>query len=153
MRLDGEIPTQYLEKHGWIKVYISEEVFYYSGYREELKYVVTLADGSPLPSWLSYDKEQNTLSGKPPKNAPESLYIKVEAKDDKGNKATAEFQIILQKHSVQSSSLTPDLYLRAEAQHVKAGKPALAEQFKQMGNSGAIEQISQLAEVLWKKVI
>lgn len=46
-----------------------------------LTYTATLADGCPLPSWLSFTPSLRSFSGTPPANAPSSLEIKVIASD------------------------------------------------------------------------
>lgn len=48
---------------------------------DTLSYSATLADGSPLPSWLTFTPATRTFSGTPPSDAPSCLEIKVIASD------------------------------------------------------------------------
>jgi Ca2+-binding RTX toxin-like protein len=48
---------------------------------DSLCYSATLADGSPLPSWLTFTPATRTFSGTPPSDAPSCLEIKVIASD------------------------------------------------------------------------
>jgi len=54
----------------------------------------TLADGSPLPSWLTYSSRTNTFSGNPPADAP-SLRITVTAQDPAGTTTGSTFTLTL----------------------------------------------------------
>ncbi len=46
-----------------------------------LTYAATLADGSALPSWLSFDAESQTFSGTPPQDVNGAIDLKVVASD------------------------------------------------------------------------
>lgn len=48
---------------------------------EPLAYMATLADGSPLPSWLTFDAATRTFSGTPPANLNGGFELKVIAND------------------------------------------------------------------------
>ncbi|WP_292040150.1 putative Ig domain-containing protein [Massilia sp. UBA6681] len=59
---------------------------------DTLTYSATLEDGSPLPSWLSFDPSTRKLSGNPPASADGStLTIKVTATDPFGNSGSDIF--------------------------------------------------------------
>ncbi|MDY0300215.1 MAG: DUF4347 domain-containing protein [Trichlorobacter sp.] len=51
----------------------------------------TLADGRPLPNWLTFDADSGRFVGKPPKDASGVVDLKVTARDDKGNVAHTQF--------------------------------------------------------------
>ncbi|MEQ1519927.1 MAG: cadherin domain-containing protein, partial [Aestuariivirga sp.] len=53
----------------------------------------TLADGSPLPAWLSFNPATQTFSGTPANDDVGSLTIRVTATDTSGATATQDFQI------------------------------------------------------------
>ena len=53
----------------------------------------TLADGSPLPAWLSFDPATNTFSGTPLNDDVGSLTIRVTATDTAGASATQDFTV------------------------------------------------------------
>ena len=53
----------------------------------------TLADGSPLPAWLSFDPATQTFSGTPANGDVGNLTIKVTATDSSGATATQDFTV------------------------------------------------------------
>ncbi|RZJ60293.1 MAG: hypothetical protein EON49_08855, partial [Acidovorax sp.] len=55
---------------------------------QALTYAATLADGSVLPSWLSFDAATRTLSGTPGSAAAASVYIRFSATDPAGASAS-----------------------------------------------------------------
>ncbi len=48
---------------------------------DALTYAATLADGTPLPTWLTFSAATRTFSGQPPVEVPDFLAIKVTASD------------------------------------------------------------------------
>jgi hypothetical protein len=62
--------------------------------RSDAKVALTalLTDGSPLPSWLVFDRETGSFEGLPPKNFSGELKIKVIARDAQGLQAEAIFR-------------------------------------------------------------
>ena len=58
---------------------------------EELSWSVTKQDGTPLPSWITFDAEDSSLSGTWSTRAP--LQIKVIATDDAGNDGEVVLEI------------------------------------------------------------
>ncbi|MBF0437341.1 MAG: putative Ig domain-containing protein [Magnetococcales bacterium] len=57
-----------------------------------LAYTATLADGSPLPAWLTFDPATRTFSGNPP-NGVTTLALKVIADDGHGGTGAAPFNL------------------------------------------------------------
>ncbi|HYC01912.1 MAG TPA: DUF4347 domain-containing protein [Azospirillaceae bacterium] len=53
----------------------------------------TQADGSPLPSWLTFDPQTGTFKGDPPPDVQGTLQLKVTAEDNEGRKAEAKFRL------------------------------------------------------------
>ncbi len=62
---------------------------------DSLVYNATLQDGSPLPSWLSFDAETREFSGTPPSGTGGSLSIRVTATDGPGASAFDDFALNL----------------------------------------------------------
>lgn len=60
---------------------------------DSLTYSVTLADGSPLPSWLAFDGETRTFSGTPLNGDVGSLSLKVTSTDSQGASASSTFTL------------------------------------------------------------
>jgi Ca2+-binding RTX toxin-like protein len=75
-----------------------------------LAYSATLADGDPLPGWLSFDPATRTFSGTPP-NGVGPVSLKVTATDDGGLSVSDSFDV-----AVANSNHAPtDLALSANA--------------------------------------
>ena len=62
----------------------------------EVRFSATLADGSPLPAWLSIDPATGTLSGTPPQGAPASLQVLVKARSETGGEARTQVNLAVQ---------------------------------------------------------
>lgn len=71
---------------------------------DTLRYSATLADGSPLPGWLTFNAQTGTFSGNPQNNDAGTLNIRLTATDN--NNVTASGLLTL---SVNKSVATPSL--------------------------------------------
>ena len=80
---------------------------------DEIQVVVKLANGDPLPAWLSFDPVSRTLSGKPTNDAVGDLAIVVEGKDHFGVAASIGFNISVQNTNDAPEVGTPLSDLRA----------------------------------------
>lgn len=60
---------------------------------DSLSFDATLADGSPLPAWLEFDRETGTFKGAPGRADVGTHAIRVEARDESGATVTDEFVI------------------------------------------------------------
>ncbi|PXF29264.1 hypothetical protein WH50_21750, partial [Pokkaliibacter plantistimulans] len=60
---------------------------------DSLTYTATLADGSTLPSWLSFDASTGTFSGTPDNGDVGSLSIRVTATDTSGASVSSSFSL------------------------------------------------------------
>jgi hypothetical protein len=58
--------------------------------------IATLADGSPLPSWISFDGQSGTFTLKPPAGTSEAVSVVVTARDHVGR--TASTGMVLNIH-------------------------------------------------------
>jgi len=74
---------------------VPPSVFRSSNPGEPLAYEAVRPDGSPLPKWLSFDARNLTFRGVPPDSARGAVDIVIVAKDTHGNKAEAEFKILV----------------------------------------------------------
>jgi parallel beta-helix repeat protein len=61
--------------------------------RDTLTYSATLADGSPLPAWLSFDAASLTFSGTPPSTASGNYSVEVKATDPAGASVSDGFAL------------------------------------------------------------
>jgi len=57
----------------------------------------TMADGSNLPEWLSFDPESGRFSAKPPKDSAGILDIKLIARDQLGNSVFTQFKLTIEE--------------------------------------------------------
>ncbi|WP_244432822.1 MULTISPECIES: putative Ig domain-containing protein [unclassified Afipia] len=62
---------------------------------DTLNFRATLANGDPLPSWLTFDPVSMTFSGTPPKGEECVLHIKVIASDEHNATAVDQFDIVI----------------------------------------------------------
>ncbi|NVK02981.1 MAG: cadherin-like domain-containing protein, partial [Oceanospirillaceae bacterium] len=60
---------------------------------DNFTYFATLADGSPLPSWLNFDTETRTFSGTPLDGDDAVLTVRVTATDSDSNSSFDDFQL------------------------------------------------------------
>ena len=67
---------------------------------DTLTYAATLADGSPLPTWLSFNVGTRTFSGTPDTALTTPLSVKVTATDTKGGTASTTFDLSVQHFPV-----------------------------------------------------
>jgi hypothetical protein len=60
---------------------------------DALTYQATLADGSALPAWLTFDAATRTFSGSPPQTAVGTTMIRIQVSDGHGGTATTTFNL------------------------------------------------------------
>ncbi len=63
---------------------------------DTLTYAATLADGSALPSWLSFDENTGIFSGRPAQSDAGTLSVRVTATDPSGEAVTDTFDIVVE---------------------------------------------------------
>ena len=86
------VPDQFSEASSVIRFTIPENAFAHSKADSKVMLHATLTDGSPLPSWLTFDRLTGTFQGIPPKDFLGDLRIKVIARDAQGQQAEAVFR-------------------------------------------------------------
>jgi hypothetical protein len=72
---------------------IPNGTFVHENSGEPLRYVATLADGSPLPSWMTFDPETQTFSGEAPDGTATQLDVIVKAIDSASQEAQVQLRI------------------------------------------------------------
>ena len=60
---------------------------------EPLRYVATLSDGSPLPSWMTFDPATQTFSGEAPNGTATQLDVIVKAVDSASQEAQVQLRV------------------------------------------------------------
>ena len=72
---------------------IPNGTFVHENSGDPLRYAATLADGSPLPSWMTFDPETQTFSGEAPEGAATQLDVIVKAIDSASQEAQVQLRI------------------------------------------------------------
>ncbi|WP_431855228.1 VCBS domain-containing protein [Azospirillum sp.] len=62
---------------------------------DSLRFTATLADGSPLPSWLSFSPDSLTFAGTPPSGTAGSFVVVLRATDQPGASATLDVRFTI----------------------------------------------------------
>jgi hypothetical protein len=76
-----------------LNVTVPADTFAHSSPQAVIQLTVTLADGKPLPSWMTFDSRTGTISGHPPAGTPGEMRVLVMAHDQFGHEATAIMKI------------------------------------------------------------
>jgi hypothetical protein len=63
-----------------------------------------LVDGSPLPEWLDFDPISGRFAGKLPTGAPDTLEIKVIARDNEGRETSTTFIIHIRSEKISPAN-------------------------------------------------
>ncbi|MGE5524855.1 MAG: VCBS domain-containing protein [Rhodospirillaceae bacterium] len=86
------IPDQFAERNGEAKFAVPEGTFMHTNPGERLTLAAQMADGTPLPPWLTFNGTTGVFEGKPPQNFQGELQIKVIARDSSGNEVESLFR-------------------------------------------------------------
>ena len=91
--VNSVITDQTIEEDSSFNLTLATDTFIDIDAGDNLSYIVSLADGSTLPAWFSFNSSTRTLSGTPPLNAEGNYAIKVTATDSSGLTAETSFTI------------------------------------------------------------
>ena len=91
--LDTAITNQTATEDEAFNFTFSEDTFNDVDARDSLIYSATLADGSELPSWLTFDSETRTFSGTPVNEDVGTLNVLVTATDNNGESVSNTFEL------------------------------------------------------------
>jgi filamentous hemagglutinin family protein len=72
---------------------ISDNVFEHSNPKASIQLNARLENGSPLPSWISFNPSRKTISGKPPEGLRGEFNVVIIARDQFGNEARTTLKI------------------------------------------------------------
>ncbi|UEM24124.1 Ig-like domain-containing protein [Skermanella mucosa] len=165
LQLLNGIPDRQFGTDGTNSFRLPSGVFGHSDPTAVITIEATLADGSPLPSWLKFDATSGTFSGTPPADTEGQLEIRVKARDNAGTEVVVDFKL-----KVGDSAETPateqapetapaegqkntDAAPRRDQQETKAplaGKPSLTAQLKAAGQEDLLTEGMALLESLLK---
>lgn len=93
--VEHAIPDQRVREGCRFEYVIPACVFADLDANDTLSYRVMLANGDPLPSWLTFDPVTMTFSGTPPKGEECVLHIKVVASDEHNATAVDQFDLVI----------------------------------------------------------
>ncbi|SHN61404.1 cadherin-like domain-containing protein [Desulfovibrio litoralis] len=105
--ISGQMGDQMIFSGFEQKFSLPEKLFRHSLAGEQLAYIVSLEDGSPLPEWLHFDIRSLSFYANPDQAMQIPLSIKIIATDRFNNKAVSIFRIYVTK-SEKSEILQPD---------------------------------------------
>ena len=72
---------------------VPKGTFTHENNSEPLKFSATLADGSPLPSWIVFNTETQTFSGEAPEGEEQELDVVVTAIDSASQEAQVQMRV------------------------------------------------------------
>lgn len=93
--VEHPIPDQRIREGRRLEYVIAASAFADLDANDTLSYRATLANGEPLPSWLTFDPVTLTFSGTPPKGEDRVLHIKVIASDEHNATAVDQFDLVV----------------------------------------------------------
>jgi hypothetical protein len=81
------------DAEGEVEFRIPRDAFAHTDPMAVVRLEARLADGEPLPQWLSFDPVSGTFRGTSPEGAPAVLEIALTARDQEGRVATIDFEL------------------------------------------------------------
>jgi hypothetical protein len=87
------IPDQVVEANGVAYVHIPWDSFAHTHSDAQVTLYATLADGSPLPSWINLNSRSGVFELVPPPKVQGELVIQLVVRDTDGREATTVFRI------------------------------------------------------------
>jgi hypothetical protein len=117
-----------------LRVQLPDNFIMQSGGEGNVTIEARLANGQPLPAWMTFDPKTKTLIGRPPLGTNRTLSVEIIVRDSMGRQATSHVDIQVQGGSRQGASLD----VPADA------RPGLSEQLR----SARLQQRGTLGERL-----
>lgn len=93
------IPAQLAVENAVFRYTVPADTFLDVDRGDSLAYGASLANGSPLPAWLSFDAATRVLSGAPPDGTAGGLALRVTAVDQAGSEAFSDFTLMIEPDS------------------------------------------------------
>jgi hypothetical protein len=113
LKLNRSISDQFVEKAATGNVLLPFDTFVHSRADATVLLQAKLANGAPLPGWISFDPRSGTFTTQPPEDFSGEVVIEVTARDEQGNEVKTQFRL-----RVGDTRLAP------------TGRQALSEQFR-----------------------
>ncbi len=93
--LYGYLPTQYADEGDFFRLEIAPNFFIDPDGGDRLAFTATLADGSPLPDWLSFDPQRLRFEGMPAGTDAARLQVVLRATDPQQTSTETSFSLIV----------------------------------------------------------
>lgn len=100
--LKGSLRNQVVIERQYYNFSVPREAFCHCNINEELEFVATQIDGTPLPAWLHFNPKTLKFTGNPPKGA-KNTHVLVTAKDQHGNTVHATFKVTVNRDNVKEA--------------------------------------------------
>ncbi len=153
--LRGSLRNQVVIERQHYSFSVPRESFVHCNINEELEFVATQNDGSPLPDWLRFDPKQFKFTGVPLKDA-RNIEVMITAQDQYGNRAHATFKVTVNKErgDNQQDSIKPKTtkpqqsphhHVQTEPMHQYDAKLAFKEQ---LNNSSKLSRLMESRALL-----
>ncbi|MES9957227.1 MAG: putative Ig domain-containing protein [Sedimenticola sp.] len=94
--VQNEIPDQTVTGNGEFTFKLPEDSFIDLDSDGPITYAADLADGGPLPDWLSFDSTTQTFNGIADSSQLDDIEIRIRASDDKGKAGSTVFNLIFE---------------------------------------------------------
>ena len=121
------VPDQYVESGTHLSLTVPADAFAHTQPKAVVRLAAQLADGRPLPTWVSFDGQTGQFRGDAPPGMRGELRIKIIARDMDGREATALFRVNVGEGRVAG-----------EAPKAPAGKAGLSQQLRAAGQRPAV---------------
>ncbi len=92
----GTLPDHFIATYDQLNIPLPENLFQSNAENNALTYSATLANGEPLPDWLTFDPVTGLLSGKPGINDIGELDIEVTALDINDKSSSSVFRLMIE---------------------------------------------------------
>ncbi|MEY4752431.1 MAG: hypothetical protein RJA44_106, partial [Pseudomonadota bacterium] len=105
-----------------VDLQVPADAFVHTVLTETVMLKATLADGTDLPDWLSFDGKAGRFIGDPPTGADIDLAIRLNARDSQGREAYTIFRMTLKERTTSSRPGLSQQLARGEALVFKPGQ-------------------------------
>jgi hypothetical protein len=117
------VPDQFVESGTHLSLTVPADAFAHTQPKAVVRLAAQMADGRPLPSWISFNGQTGQFVGDAPPGLRGELRVKIIARDMDGREAVALFRV-----NVGQARLA------ADSAKIPAGKPSLSQQLQAAGN-------------------
>ena len=92
----GTLPDQFIATYDQLEIPIPATLFQSNAENNQLTYHATLANGDPLPAWLTFDPDSGLFSGKPGITDIGELDIEITASDVNDKSTSTVFRLMIE---------------------------------------------------------